>query len=116
MRFKERRTIAQQIAEHISIKIMRGAYGAEGRLPSTRDLAKEVGVNPNTVSQSFQILQEQGIIRAERGVGYFVEEGAQGTLHQQERRAFFEEQIPEFKAEVERLGIALEDVIEALKN
>lgn len=116
MHFKDKRTIAQQIAEHIAIKIMRGVYQAGERLPSIRDLAKEVGVNPNTVSQAFLLLQDQSIIRAERGVGYFVEDNASDELKIQERERFFSEQVPSLKQELGRLGISAQELLSALEG
>lgn len=50
------------------------------RLPSVRELAKELGVNPNTVSKAFQMLERDGIIYSVPGRGSFISDKNSGII------------------------------------
>ena len=65
-------TVWRQIAETLSAEIRDGRF-AEGRLPSEGELAARVRVNRHTLRQAVQSLQDQGLVRIERGRGMFVQ-------------------------------------------
>ena len=64
--------IYQQIVEGFKHDILAGTYAPDTRLPSIRDLAMELKVNPNTIAKAFQDLEGLGIIYFKRGMGAFV--------------------------------------------
>ncbi len=66
------RPICPQICEYVCVSIASGDFVAEQKLPSVRELALEIGVNPNTVQRSYEILEQQGIIYTERNFGRYV--------------------------------------------
>ncbi len=68
------RPICPQLCEYVCVSIASGVFKAEQKLPSVRELALEIGVNPNTVQRSYEILEQQGVIYTERNVGRFVSE------------------------------------------
>lgn len=68
------RPICPQIYEHICFEIASQRYKSGDKLPSVRELAVEIGVNPNTVQRSYEILEQNGIIYTERNLGRFVAE------------------------------------------
>lgn len=72
MYFENTRSIYEQIGDFLVDRILRHEVSADERLPSVRDLAVELGVNPNTVQRSYSHLQDEGLIYNQRGVGYFV--------------------------------------------
>jgi len=72
MEFNESRGIYLQIADQISEEILQEKWKADERIPAIREMAVNSGVNPNTVTRSYQYLMEKGIIYNQRGVGYFV--------------------------------------------
>ena len=49
-----------------------GAFGESGQLPSVRAVAKELGVNPNTVQKAYSMLERDGIIHSLPGKGSFL--------------------------------------------
>ena len=55
-----------------------GGLAAGARMPSVRDLARELGVNPNTVVRAYQHLVEAGILTVRRGDGTYVAETPPG--------------------------------------
>lgn len=62
----------QQIAGDLRRSIAAGVYRAGEKLPSTRALALELKVNPNTVQRAFDELEREQFIEVKRGVGQFV--------------------------------------------
>jgi len=72
--FDETRPIYLQIMEEIKREIARGNLKRGEKLPSVRDLAKEVEVNPNTVARAYLELEREGVLVSRRGQGTFVTE------------------------------------------
>lgn len=64
--------IYQQIIESIQREILAGVFGPDSRLPSIRDLAIELKVNPNTIARAYQEMVTAGTIYLKRGQGAFV--------------------------------------------
>ncbi|HMJ70164.1 MAG TPA: GntR family transcriptional regulator [Cyclobacteriaceae bacterium] len=72
MKFRDSQPIYLQIAEYACEKILLNEWKPGDRVPSIRDLAVELEVNPNTVMRTYDFLQTSDIIYNERGVGLFV--------------------------------------------
>ena len=72
MEFGDSNAIYLQIADQLSENILLRKWSPGDRIPSVRELAVSVEVNPNTVMRTFNYLQEKGIIYNKRGIGYFV--------------------------------------------
>lgn len=70
------RPIYRQIFAGIRERILRGELGVGTRLPSTRTLARELGVSRHTVMQAFEQLQAEGLISSQVGDGAYVLDGA----------------------------------------
>ena len=68
--------IFQQIADGIRAAIGRGTYAPGELLPSVRQIAEKLGVNPNTVHKAIVAIEREGIIEAERGKGMIVKSGS----------------------------------------
>ena len=116
MEFKNNKPIFLQIAEHISYEILGGRYPEGERLPSVREYAAEVEVNANTIVRSFDWLSQKEIIFNRRGMGYFVCKGATEIIRKNLREAFFQETLPEFIQQMEKLNITVEEVTKALAS
>lgn len=116
MEFKNHKPIFLQIAERICDDILGGRYPEGERLPSVREYAAEVEVNVNTVVRSYEWLSQKDIIFNRRGMGYFASQGAAETIRQNLREVFFKETLPEFALQMEKLGISVEEVEQALKD
>jgi GntR family transcriptional regulator len=61
-----------QLAEQIRLLVHRGALAQGDPMPTARELAVALGINANTVTRVYRDLQQQGLLRLERGVGTFV--------------------------------------------
>ena len=112
MEFKERRPIYIQIADALCERILNGEWKENERIPSIRELAVEIEVNPNTVTRTFGYLQDKEIIYNKRGIGYFVSEDAVERTRRLKREDFLKEEIPFLFRSMQVLGIAMPAVEE----
>ena len=108
MHFSEDKPIWRQIYELIAMRILSGEWLEGERIVSVRELAAEVGVNPNTVMRSYEKLDGDGIIFNRRGIGYFVAEGAKEHIKQLERQKFIDEELPKLRERLALLELTIE--------
>ena len=108
MQFSEDKPIWRQIYELIAMRILSGEWLEGERIVSVRELAAEVGVNPNTVMRSYEKLDGDGIIFNRRGIGYFVAEGAKAYIKQLERQKFIDEELPKLRERLALLELTIE--------
>ena len=78
---KDARPLYVQIMDEIRRALVRGTLQPEDPLPSVRELAVELVVNPRTVSQAYQELEREGVVYVRRGQGTFVAPDAQPDRH-----------------------------------
>jgi GntR family transcriptional regulator len=119
MEFKNTKGIFLQIADSISEKVMEGKYSPGEKIPSVRDLAIEMGVNPNTIMRTYNELQIRGIIENKRGVGYFVSNEASGIILKWKKKEFLENDLPLIVRQARILNISFEELkpyFESIKN
>lgn len=105
MEFRKQKPIYLQIADRLMEQVLAGELKEEDRVPSVRDVAEAMGVNPNTVMRTFEYLQGADIIYNRRGVGYFVSPDAQQKILEKQRREFIEDDLPIIKQKMKMLGI-----------
>lgn len=105
MRFSEDRPIYEQIADSVAAEVVSGRLPAGGRIPSARELAVSLQVNPNTAARALQSLADSGIARMERGTGYFVADDGPERALSARRRKFFDEELPRLFLLMEELGV-----------
>ena len=110
MVFRDKRSIYLQIADIILERIIRGIWDENQRIPSIRETATEMQVNPNTVIRSYNYLQNQGIIQNKRGIGYFINIGAIKKALEIKREEFINEKLPEIFKEMELINITINDI------
>ena len=111
MQFTESQAIYLQIAKIIEEKILRKEWESEERIPSVRDLAVAMEVNPNTVVRTYEILQQKEIIYNKRGIGYFVSEKAFSIIQKEWKKNFTEQNLPEFFKNISLLDFSIEEII-----
>ena len=77
--------IFTQIVNEIQSAIVAGVYAEGERIPSARELAQQLKVNPNTVQKAYAELVDLGVIESKRGIGKFVcVRGSRSALRQSE--------------------------------
>jgi len=110
MEFRDDQAIYLQIADTFCENILLRKWKALDRIPSVRDVAVEIEVNPNTVVRTYIYLQEKGIIFNKRGVGYFVsEDGEEKTIALLKEKFVFTE-LPRFFKTMHLLNLSLDDM------
>lgn len=112
MEFEQPKGIYLQIADQIRDRILQGEWGEGERIPSIRELAVSVGVNPNTVTKSYQALTEREIIENQRGLGYFVTAGAKQTILREMKEEFVREELPRVFRTMQLLDIGIDELAE----
>ena len=68
--------IYEQIARQVKFAVAGGSLRSGHMVPSVRELAKELAINPNTIARAYRQLQDDGVLEAVRGTGLEVAPGA----------------------------------------
>jgi GntR family transcriptional regulator len=71
--------LGEQIVFRVLYAIARGVYRPGDKLPTVREVAARLRVNPNTVSKAYRDLERDGVLVSKRGTGVFVHEDALAT-------------------------------------
>ena len=114
MEYSEHKPIYLQNVDLMQEKILQGDWREEERIPSVREMGAMVGVNPNTIVRSYQLLESQEIIYNKRGLGYFVKDGAVARIKDNVKNEFIANELPQFKAKARMLGITKDELVELL--
>lgn len=110
MEFKDNEAIYLQIAGYVSELILRGKWPPDSKIPSVRELAGDLQVNPNTVMRTYELLQSQEVLYNKRGIGFFVAPAAVAQVQAARRERFLSQELPEVFGTMLLLGIGLPEV------
>jgi GntR family transcriptional regulator len=108
----EERPVYLRLRDSIAAMILEGRVRDGDPLPSVRSLAAEYGANPLTVAKAYQTFQDEGFVLVRRGVGMFVATGAAERLRSSERDQFLNERWPPIAAQIRRLGLDVEELLD----
>lgn len=112
MDFKANKPIYQQIVDFCFGKILTEEWKGEERIPSVRELAVLLTVNPHTVLKAFEYLQNEDIIYPKRGMGFFLDKEAGQQVLKLKKNEFFEMDLTEIFQTMDLLGVSMEEVVE----
>ena len=112
MDFNENEAIYLQIAGYVSEHILRGQWPPDDKIPSVRELAGDLQVNPNTVMRTYEHLQNQQVIYNKRGIGFFVSPDGPQLVQEQRKARFLQQELPAFFRTIRLLGVDLPEVQE----
>ncbi len=107
--------IYEQIKNGIKGKISLGVLRANEQLPSIRDLAAELVVNPNTVARAYRELESEGFIYTRKGKASYLTENS-SSLIGQERQRFIDEVFERAISEARKFGLEdgeIRDIVES---
>ncbi len=107
--------IYKQIVEQVRLQVARGELPGGGRLPSVRELALELRINPNTVARAYRELEREGLAVRQQGRGVFVAE-RQAKLPAAQRRKLLSARLDELLVAAWQLGVTPEELIERLER
>jgi len=94
----------QQIVNRVKQAVATGALKPGDRIPSVRELAKELVINPNTIARAFRDLEAEGVTVSRRGSGTFVAE-RRVVLTDKERRRRLREALEAALRDAVNLGL-----------
>lgn len=116
MEFHNQQAIFLQIADLLTDGILERKWRAEDRIPSVRELAASIEVNPNTVMRAYTFLQDKQIIINKRGIGFFVASDGLQRAIELKREEFIENEIPRIEKSMKLLGLSFEDMRKLLDH
>lgn len=111
--YRDARPIYNQIADGFREQIAAGILTSGDRLPSVRELAASMTINPNTIQRAYRLLEGEGWIVTVPGKGCFVS-GA-GEAQEQERRRLLT-LFDDTAAALQQLGISRQELEQRLKK
>lgn len=112
--FDNDRPIYIQLVEQLKQYIISGVFKTGERLPSVRDLAIQIKVNPNTVQKALIELENQKLIYTERTNGKFVTKDKK--LIENVKKELAGEKVQRYFQDMQRLGISKEKAISYLQE
>ncbi len=108
--------IWKQIKDRLQGAIMDETYKEGDAIPSVRQLALDLKVNPLTISRAFQELVDEGLIEKRRGLGMFVAPNVAQSLLARERENFIKNEWPEILKRIDALGLSKKDLLNSGGN
>lgn len=107
------RPIYHQIMDEIRRALVVGTLAPKDPLPSVRQLAAELRINPNTVQQAYRELERDGVVHVKRGLGTFV---SAALSQRSEREELARSVAARALTEAHRHGVAVDELIEAIRQ
>jgi GntR family transcriptional regulator len=108
--------IYRQLRDRVVAMMLDGALKEGDPLPSVRQVAAELRVNPLTVLKGYQELADEELIEKRRGLGMFVRAGSHQLLLKDERERFLTEEWPRVSSRMQRLGIEPAELLATPNN
>jgi GntR family transcriptional regulator len=99
----------EQIAQAVKNAVARGDLAAGEKLPSVRDLAQDLSINPNTVVRAYELLTNEGVVVRRQGAGCFVT-GRPSNLNTRARRRQLGDLVERVVTEVFHLGFSADEL------
>ncbi|MGH4117436.1 GntR family transcriptional regulator [Clostridium sp.] len=112
--FNDKTPIYLQIMDFIKMDIVTGKLKSLDKLPSVREMANNLRVNPNTLQRSYQELERLGIVYTQRGTGTFVGEGK--NMVDDLKKEMAKEVIDSFMLRMKSLGFTTNEIIKSVSN
>lgn len=112
MNFSNSIPIYLQVINKIKTDIITGRLNPGDKMPSTRDLAKELGINPNTASRVYKEMELQDLCFTKRGLGTFITESTE--IVDIIKNEMASQLIDDFVEGMKRLGISYDEMVKLI--
>lgn len=112
--YQSRKPIYEQIVQEIERFVALDILKPEQQIPSIREMASELGVNPNTVKKAYSILEQKGVIVTLSTKGTYITAKTDKVL-----KITIENKINEIKKtiqEIEKYGISKDEILEKISK
>jgi len=107
--------VYEQIVRHIKFAVADGALRSGELVPSVREMARDLAVNPNTVARAYRQLQDDGVLETVRGTGLVVTSAARRPC-QSERAKLIRARLRQVLEEAQRSGLAADEVAQMVQT
>ena len=111
--YKDTHPIYEQIVERFKTLMLKGAMQPDEQMPSVRNLAMELSINPNTIQKAYAELERQGFIYTVKGRGSFV--SGDNSLVDKRKKEYIE-QILTLVREALEIGLTKKELILEIEN
>jgi GntR family transcriptional regulator len=105
----------RQIIEQVKFAIARGDLKPGDRLPTMRQLAVDLSINPNTVIRAYREMEIEGVLDTHQGSGTFVSR-QKPEVDALERRRMLDQILTELLARASDYGLTLDEVLDGLRQ
>lgn len=111
--YKDTRPIYEQVVERFKTLILKGGMLPDEQMPSVRNLAMELSINPNTIQKAYAELERQDFIYTVKGRGSFV--SGDGNLVEKRKKEYLEE-ILRLAMELLEIGMPKRELVLEIEN
>ena len=111
--YRDPRPIYEQVKDGFRKLILSGVLLPDERMPSVRELATGLAINPNTIQRAYRELEQEGYICSVPGKGSFVADARDAVFA---RKRELLAQLQELSAELRRLGVDTDSIVECVKG
>ena len=113
MNYRDSRPIHEQVRDSLRTLIVSGALAPGERLPSVRELAQQLSINPNTIQRAYRTLEQEGYICSVPDKGSFAMDGAEVDT---QRRVALLRRFDETVRELKFLGVRPEALMRRVQQ
>ena len=114
MQFNTRAPVYLQVVDYFKKKMALGELKAGDEMPSRRELANDLKINPNTVQKAFKEMEDQQLITTERNRPSRVT--TDGTVLAQIRSAIVDDAVAIFVESIQELDVSVDELVEKIKR
>ena len=111
--YRDPRPIYEQIMDSMRKLIITGAMAPDEKLPSVRELAQQLAINPNTIQRAYRELEQEGYIYSVAGKGNFV--GKQNEVDNERKKELIQT-LCDTARELQYLGVSYEEIVKTLSE
>ncbi|MBW7975837.1 GntR family transcriptional regulator [Bacillus velezensis] len=112
--FQSSKPIYLQIADRVYYRLIRSELSPGDKLPSVREMAVQMKVNPNTIQRTYSEMERLGIVETRRGQGTFIAE--RFDLKAELKDRLTKDVFKRFIQEMAELGLSPEEMIDGIKQ
>ncbi len=112
--YRDGRPIYEQVVDEIEHMVVHGVLEPDSQLPSVRQMAAELSINPNTIQRAYSELESRGVIYSVKGKGNFVSPNAAALRERRLRDLHL--QITELVRTARELGVSDAQLMEWMKG
>lgn len=111
--YQDKRPLYEQIIEKFQNLIVRGILTGDSKLPSVRNLAIDLSINPNTIQRAYQELERMGFIYTVKGRGNFVSSDTSWKRNEKENNI---KELNTILVKLKELGITQKEIADLVKD